>query len=108
MRVSADREKDDNGALGRSTTAHESQTTEELETRPTLVDGLDGLRVVRVYAGDSFSVALTEEGQSFCRELVFGLNHVVQALCMLLALSEARKVGPSLSRVSRWLTLIPT
>lgn len=55
----------DNGPLGRSTTADDEKSTEELETKPMLASGLENQRVVRVYAGDSFSAALTDEGGLF-------------------------------------------
>jgi regulator of chromosome condensation len=56
----------DDGALGRNTTKDEDGlTSEKSETKPGLVEGLEGLRVVKICAGDSHSVVLTESGEVF-------------------------------------------
>lgn len=70
----------DNGPLGRSTTADDEKSIEELESRPMLASGLENQRVVRVYAGDSFSAALTEEGALYAAGAFRGSEGTALAL----------------------------
>lgn len=55
----------DSGALGRITVGIEGKDQEDLETTPGLVQGLDHktFKAAKVYAGDSVSVVLSEEGE---------------------------------------------
>jgi regulator of chromosome condensation len=54
----------DNAALGRDTTGQDVET-EELEAQPLPVQDLDqqGFRAVRVAAGDSISLAISDKGE---------------------------------------------
>ena len=62
----------DQGSLGRQTVfplpgraegSTETLPTSQFEFSPAIVEGLEGMKVVRVYAGDSASVALSDKGE---------------------------------------------
>ena len=55
----------DNAALGR-VTAVPGVEAEELETQPMLVEGLEDFNAVRVAAGDSVSLAISDNGELRC------------------------------------------
>ena len=60
----------DGAALGRNTAGNENTTSEELETVPMLVEGLqDGdfsFKAIRIAAGDSISLAVGDHGELRC------------------------------------------
>lgn len=55
----------DNAALGRDTTSIPGVESEELETKPMLVQGLqdEDFKAIRVAAGDSVSLAISDRGE---------------------------------------------
>lgn len=64
------RRVNDSAALGRNTAGDDNTTSEELETVPMLVEGLqDGdfpFKAIRVAGGDSISLAVGDHGELRC------------------------------------------
>ena len=53
----------DNGVLGRVTENVEGQDSDELESQPMLVEGLEDFKAVRIAAGDGVSMAISDKGE---------------------------------------------
>lgn len=69
----------DDGALGR----HVAKNTDE-EMRPAKVEGLEGHHIVRIAAGDSISIALSNMGQVFAWGTFRVCRYFFFALCLIL------------------------
>lgn len=53
----------DNGVLGRVTEGVEGKDSDELESQPMLVEGLEDFKAVRIAAGDGVSMAISDRGE---------------------------------------------